>query len=98
LLSSAIDPFITGDQAISNPQDPSRVLGNVFFMSHDDDRVAGAREILKQREDFDARFGVQVASWFIGQKYRRLIHERPRYGDALPLTAGQLVWLMVNAV
>ena len=43
-------------------------------------------------------FGVQVARWLVRQQNRRLVHQGPGHGHALPLTAGQFVWFVVDSI
>ena len=53
-------------------------------------------QALEQSHDFDAGLRIEIPGRFVGQQNRRVVHQRPRHGHALPLTAGQLVGLVVH--
>ena len=57
----------------------------------EDDGVAGLMKPLEQRHDLEAGLGLEVAGRLVGQQDRRVVHERARDGDALALSARQLV-------
>ena len=56
-----------------------------------------ALQAVKQRHDLDAGLRVEVSGGFVGQDDRRLVHQRARNGDTLPLTAGELIRLVHHA-
>ena len=60
--------------------------------------VLPAMQLIEQRHDLIAGLRVQVAGRLVGQDDRRPVDERARNGNALPLTAGKLVRLMVHAL
>ena len=67
-------------------------------MRDHDDGVAGARQVLEQRHDFGAGFGIKIAGRFVGQQDGWFVDEGAGDGDALALATGQLVGFMVHAV
>jgi hypothetical protein len=54
-------------------------------------------ELLEEAHNFDRSTSVQIPRWLIGEQQGRIIHQRPRDGDALLLSARQLIWVMVLA-
>src|SRR5579859_6081423 len=53
--AAALALFVARDQPVADPDDPARMPGDIFLVSHHDQCVALAREFLKQREDLVAR-------------------------------------------
>ena len=74
------------------------VLSNVFFVCDQDNSVAFVVQTLKERHDFVAGSGVEVAGRFIGEQNRRAVHQSASDRHALALTAGKLIGLVVHAV
>src|SRR5688500_9866743 len=73
--------------AILQVDDPARKRGDVRFVGHQDDRIAGFGEPLKQRHDFRAGLRVEIAGRLVGQQQRWIVDQRPGDGDALTLAA-----------
>src|SRR5277367_2027380 len=71
---------------------------NGFLVGHDDDRVALLVEVLEQGEDLDAGLGIEVSRGLVRQDNRRPVDERPGDRHALALTAGKLIWPVVDAL
>ena len=67
------------------------------FVGHQHDGVALLPEPLEQAHDFVAGGAVRGAGGLVGQQDGRIVHQRPRHRDALPLAAGKLVGLVVHA-
>ena len=67
------------------------VGGDVGLVGDEDDGVAGLVETREHAHDFDAGLRVEVAGRLVGEQDRRVVHQRARDGDALALTARQLV-------
>ena len=86
------------DQAIAEADDTAGVARNVFFVGDEHNRVAGRIDILEDLHNFFAGLGIQVSCRFIGQDDRRIGNQRSRNGDALPLTAGEFIGLMMHTV
>ena len=61
------------------------------------DGVAVLVQALEEAHDFVAGGGVEGAGGLVGQQDRRVVHEGAGDGDALALTAGELVRLVVHA-
>ncbi len=75
-----------------------RVERDVVFMRDQDDRVSIAVQPREQRHDLNAGGSVQVAGRFVCKKNRRIVYQRAGDRHALPLAAGQLIWLMHHPV
>src|SRR5690606_36357366 len=88
----------TFDHAVSQAQDPAGVPGGVFFVRDDHDGVTLTVERLEKLHDLLARAGVQVAGRLVGQQDGRVIDQGAGDGDTLPLTARELVRLVVHTV
>ena len=71
--------------------------GDVGLVRHEHDRVAGAVQAIEERHDLDAGFRVEIPGRLVGQENRRIVDQSPGDGDALSLTAGQLVRAVVHA-
>ena len=71
---------------------------DVGFVCDHDDGVAAFMETREQRHDLDAGLRIEIPGGFIGEQNRWIVHQRSRNGDALALTAGQLVRLVVHAM
>ncbi len=56
-----------------------------------------AWSVVEQRHDLDAGLGVEVAGRFVGQDDGGPVDQGAGDGDALALTAGELVGLVVHA-
>ena len=74
-----------------------RVLGDVGLVrdEHDGD-AALAVQPLEDAHDLDAGARVEVAGRLVGEEQRRLVDERARDGDALLLSARELVRVVVE--
>src|SRR5437879_6066797 len=89
------DGLVRSDLSVADVDAPVCVLRNVVLMCHENNGVPLLVEILEERHDLLARFRIQVASGFVRQDDRRVVHERPCNRDALPLAAGTLVGLLM---
>ena len=69
----------------------SRVRGDVGLVRDHDDRLARAREVFEHAHDFFRRRRVEVTRRLVGEKDRRVVDQRARDGDALALSARELV-------
>ena len=86
------------DQTVAQMHRAPGVRGDVALVRDQNDGVAALIQIFEQRHDFFAGFGIEVAGRFVGQNDRRIVHQRARDRDALTLTAGQFVRLVMNAI
>ena len=75
-----------------------RELGDVGLVCHQHDGVAARMQLVKQRHDLITGLRVQVARWLVSEDDRGAIDECARNGNALALSAGELVRLMVHAL
>src|SRR6185369_12166573 len=89
--------FIAGDFAVADVDYAVGVFGDVGLVGYDDDGVALGLELVEEGHDFDAGFGVEVASGLVGQDDAGAVDEGAGDGDALALSAGELVGLVVHA-
>ena len=67
-------------------------------MGDEDNRAAHAMHLLENLHDFLGGFGIEVAGRLIGHDDVRVIDERPRNRDPLPLTTRQFIGLMARPV
>jgi len=95
---SALDQFIAGDEAVADADDTLRVHGDFFLVGDEDDGVAPVGELLEQRHDFRAGLGIKIPRRFVRQQDGRPVHERAGDGDALAVTTGKFVRLVMHAV
>src|SRR4051812_31892059 len=73
------------------------MFGDIELVCNKDDSAAMfSIQFLKRPENDFARSRIQIARRFICKNERRIIDERPRYGDALDLSARELVALVVE--
>ena len=74
------------------------MAGDVFFVGDDDNRLALFIELLEERHDFFARFGIEISGGLVGEDDRGIVDEGPCDGDALALSAGQFIRPMVEPI
>src|SRR2546423_11863544 len=86
------------DQSVANRNDAMRARGNVMLVCDENYRVAAFMEFLKQVHDVVAGSGVKRARWFVSQKNRRMIDQRPRDSYALTLTARKFIRSVHHAI
>ena len=86
------------DAAVTDADNPLRMLSDCQIVRHDDDRDAQSVQILEHPQDLFAGARVEVSGRLVGEQERRTIDERPRDGHALLLTAGHLARLVVHAL
>ncbi len=72
--------------------------GDVLLMCNNNDGVAFPPEFFKQRHDFLAGLGIEVACRFVGQQEGRFVDQGAGDGHALALAAGKFVGFVMNAV
>ena len=75
-----------------------RLAGNVGFVRDEHNGVAAGMQALEHRHDFDAGLRVEIPGRLVGEQDGRIVDERARDGDALALTARQLVRTMGGAL
>jgi hypothetical protein len=97
-LSGALRGGVGEDLAVADVDDAMGVLGDVGFVGDEDDGVAAGVERVKEGHDFVAGFGVEVAGGLVGEDDGGPVDEGAGNGDALALTAGELVGLVVHAI
>ena len=90
--------FVFFDFAVADADDAVGVGGDVGLVSDQDDGVTSPVQAREETHDFLAGLGVQVASGLVGEKDRRMVHQSASDGDALALSAGELVGLVHHAV
>ena len=67
-----------------------------MVVGRDDDGRAGAVDPVEQLHDPDRGDRVEVSARLVGQQQRRMVDEGAGHGDALLLTAGELVGVAVE--
>src|SRR5436190_13916401 len=83
--------------AVADVDDAMRVGGDVGLVRDEDDRVAPRVQPMEHLHDFLAGLRVEVAGRLVGEQDGRVVHQGARDGDALALTAGQLVGAVAGA-
>ena len=70
--------------------------GELAVVGHDEDgAVSFVSEVAHDGPDILARVGVEIAGRLVGEDQHGIVGERPRDGDALGLTAGELLRQLV---
>ena len=72
--------------------------GHVPVVGYHDHGVAAFRQLLEQGKDLVTLRGIQRPRGFVRQDHLRVVHQRPRDGDALLFASRQLRWLVVHPV
>jgi hypothetical protein len=89
---------ITQDAAVTKAHDALTVRSNFVFVRHDDDRLSFGVQLTEERQDLDRGLAVEISRGFVGEQNRRVIQNRSRDRNALPLTAGQLIRSVIDAL
>ena len=90
--------FVAGNQSVADADDATGMPGNIFLVRDDNDGVAFPEKFVKQRHDFRAGLGIEVARRLVGQQDGRFVDQRAGDGHALALAAGEFIGLVMNAV
>src|SRR5271165_1654964 len=90
--------LIAEDLPVADVDDAVGILGDVVFVSDEDDVVALLVESVEQRHDLYPGLRIEVAGGLVSENNRRTIDERARDGNTLALAARELVRLVVHAV
>ena len=85
------------DLPVAERDQPRRERRDVLLVRDDDDRDAGAVELLQQRHHLEARRGIERAGGLVGEDELGIVDQRARDGDALLLAAGKLRGMMIRA-
>ncbi len=72
-------------------------LGNIRFVRYYDDGVAAGMQLIEERHDFITSLRIEVTGWLICQDDGGRVDQGSCDGNALALTTGHLVRLMVHA-
>src|ERR1700733_14216846 len=67
-------------------------------MSNQDDGVALGVELIEERHDLDRSLGVKIACGLVGEDDGGFVHQGASDGNALALTAGEFVRLVIHAL
>jgi hypothetical protein len=89
---------ITQDAAVTKAHDALTVRSNFVFVRHDDDRLSFGVQLTEERQDLDRGLAVEISRGFVGEQNRWVIQNRSRDRNALPLTAGQLIRSVIDAL
>src|SRR3990167_2174662 len=90
--------LIADDLAVLHEENAFGMLGGICLMRHEHDGAAGIVQFLENRHHLQSGLGVEVAGRLIGEDDLRIVDERPRDGDALLLSAGELIGQIVRAM
>ena len=89
--------FVAGDHAVFDVDDPISMLGNIGFVGDQNNRIALAVQVFHEFHNFIAGLRIQVAGRLVGQDDGWIIDQGAGNGDALALSAGKLIGLVVHA-
>src|SRR5436305_521694 len=98
LLLTLHFPLITRHHSIANIDHAVGILGYVGFVGDQDDGIALFMQVGKQGHDFVAGLRVKISGRLVCQDDRWIVDESAGNRDALPLSAGKLVGLVVHAL
>ena len=90
--------MIVDDAAVLDLHHPARLMGDVAVVGDQQHRMALVVEPAQQAHHLDAGAAVERAGGLVRQNHRAAVHQRPRDGDALLLTAGKLAGTVVEPV
>ena len=84
--------LVADDRAVLELDDPPpQVVDDVVVVGGHDDGGAGAVDPVEQPDDVEADRAVEVSGRLVAEQDLRPVHHGPGDGDALLLTAGELV-------
>src|SRR5579859_4489700 len=89
--------FVGSNLAVTNEDDPVRVLGNVVLMRNENYGVALTMEVFKQGHNLLTCFRIEVPRGLVGQDNRRGVNKGSGDGHALSLAARKLVRLVSHS-
>ncbi len=85
-------------EAVAQPDDPPCPAGDIILVGDHDDGIAAAVELVEDLEDLVARAGIEVAGRLVGEQDQWRVGEGAGDGDALALSARELVRLVAHAI
>jgi hypothetical protein len=88
---------VFADFAVAEDEDAAGELGDVMFVSHEDDAQALVVQGLEDFHDFDGGAAVEIASGLVGEQDGGTVDESACDGNTLLLAAGHLGGEMVGA-
>src|ERR1700722_2335130 len=91
LVAGAGRGMVAGDDTVADSDNAVGVLGDIWLVGYDDDRVAVGMEVVEESHDLVAGLGVQVSGGLVGQDDRGLVDQGAGDGDALALAARELI-------
>ena len=97
LIADPSGGLVAGDDAVADGDDAMGVLGDVRLVGDEDDGVAFGVKLVEEGHDLVAGLGVEVSGGLVGEDDGRVVDEGTGDGDALSLTAGELVGLVQHA-
>src|SRR5262245_27648475 len=74
------------------------MIRDIGFMRNENNCVSVLIEIFEKRHDFVTRFRIEITGGLIGEDNGWIVYQSPGDRDALALTAGKLVRLMVQPI
>ena len=86
---------VADDLAVAHDDDAFAIGRDVEFVRDHDERDAAVVEFLKQAHDLDAGARVEIAGRFVGQQQFGRVDQGAGNGNALLLSAGKLVRMMM---
>src|SRR6202035_4754819 len=96
-IANALGGFVAEDLAVFDVDHAVGVFGDIGLVGYEDDGIAFFVEAVEEGHDLDAGLGVEVAGGLVGEDDGGVVDQGAGDGDALALTAGELVGLVVHA-
>ena len=93
----ALGGTVAGDEAVVKSNNAVGVLRDVGLVGDDEDGVADGMQVIEEGHDLVAGLGVEVPGGLVGEDDGGVIDQGAGDGDALALSAGELVGLVVHA-
>src|ERR1039458_525815 len=85
--------LITEHLSVADVDDPVGVFRNIVLVGDENNGIALLMQAIQERHNFQAGLGVKVTCGLVGEKDRRIVHQRAGDSHPLPLASGELVGL-----
>src|SRR5580765_404803 len=97
-IGTVPDGIIPPDLAVTKHDAPLCELSYVMLVRNQNDSQTLVIQRLKDLHHLNRSAAVQIAGGFVGKQNRRPVHERPRYGNSLLLSARKLGGKVIDPV
>src|SRR5687768_2297807 len=97
-LGETLASVVTLDHAVAKNDHAAGVRSDVGLVRHHDYSLSRSCELLEHAHDLFRGRRVEVSGGLVGEQNGRVVHQRARDGDALSLSAGELVWPVSDSI